>query len=340
MTRAGLERSRSAPDCSGRASPSRWHYEVRSQRERDAGLGVAVLGAGNVGANLSHKLLQRPGRMALLLVADTDAAAVGLRNLQAPGLAFSDRGVSAVVEDSRIDLVFDATTATAHHEHAPLLREARKVVIDLTPSGLGPVVIPHVNLTEHLASPDDLSLATSAGQATVPLVRELAGLVPLLYVEVVSVVASASVGLGMRLDMDESAAATARALKELGGACHAKAITILNPADPPVPMRSTLYAVFAREVDHEQVTESLREAIADVQVLLPGYGVTTAPRFETPDTPWGRRTTLVLHIEVIGAGSPLSPCVGNLELITCAARDLGEELAWRLLPADGLAVTS
>jgi acetaldehyde dehydrogenase len=312
---------------------------MSATRPRHGRLGVAILGAGYVGDDLVRRLAQRPESMELLLAADTDARAVGLRRARGLGIPVSSRGVAAILGDPAIELVFDATTASAHVEHAPLLRRAGKLVIDLTPAALGPCVVPLVNLTRHLGA-DDVSLASAAAQATVPVVRELSRLAPLVYGEVVSVLPSASVGPGSRRDVDEATDATARALRELGGVRHAKSITILSPAEPAPPMRCTLRAIPERELDEREVEESVLEAVRSLRDRFAGYRLASGPRFETRDTPWGRRVTITLRVEVAGDGDPDGGSAGNLDLVSVCARDLGEELAGRRVPAEIAAVRS
>jgi len=298
-------------------------------RPRHGRLAVAILGAGAVGDDLIRRLAQRPGRMELLLVADTDAGAVGLRRARGLGIPVSACGVAPILADPAIELVFDATTASAHVEHAPLLRRAGKLVIDLTPASLGPCVVPLVNLARHLCV-DDVSLVSSAAQAVVPIVRELSWLAPLVYAEVVCVLPSASLGPGSRRDIDEATAATARALMELGGVSHAKSMTILTPAEPAPPMRCTLRAILGRNVDEGAVEESVHAAVGTLSQRFAGYRLANGPRFETKDSPWGRRATITLCVEVAAADEPDGAHAGNLELVSVPARDLGEELAgWR-----------
>lgn len=298
----------------------------RDQPVGKRSLGVAVLGAGQVGGDLVHQLTAQAARLELLLVSDHDPHAAGLQRALDLGVSVSYGGVAAVVQDARVDLVFDATTAAAHREHAPQLARAGKTVIDLTPAVVGALVVPLVNLTEHLHS-ENLSLATSAVQAAVPVVRELASLGELSYVEVVSVLASTSVGSGMRQDIDECTVATRLALTEIAGARRAKAITVLSPAEPPAPMRLALYCVLGSHVDGDQATESVRDAVGDYHERLPGYDLVGTPQLETRDTPWGRRTVLTVRLEVAGTERHGDLCPGNVEVMTVAARDLAVELA-------------
>jgi acetaldehyde dehydrogenase len=302
-------------------------------QERQPGrLGVAVLGAGKLGGDLVDRLAQRRRSLELLLVADTDASAIGVRRAREAGVPTSGRGVDAVLKQPAVELVFDATTASAHVDHAPRLRRAGKLVIDLTPAALGPCVVPLVNLTRHLDA-GELSVGTSAAQALVPVARGLAWLSPLIYVEAVTVLASTALGPGGRRDMEQATTATARALEELAGAGQAKVITVVSPAEPPVPMRVTLRAVPERPVAEPEVVEAAGDAVDSLAERLPGYRLVGGPRLETKDTPWGRRTTVVLRVEVCGTGEPVRSHAGSLDLVNTVALDLGEELAGRMAPA-------
>jgi acetaldehyde dehydrogenase len=312
---------------------------MNSAQPGEGRIGVGILGAGRVGGDLVHKLAERPESMELLLVADTDASAIGLRSARSLGIPHSHHGIDAILADPAIQLVFDASTTAAHSEHAPCLRRAGKRMIDLTASALGPCVVPLVNLGRHLDG-DDLSLGSAAAQAIVPVARGLSWLSPFVYAEAVSVLASASVGPGARQDIDEAATATARALEDLGGARQAKAITILSPAEPPVPMRITFRAVPERPVDEQAVAEAVAEAVDSLAALLPGYRLTSAPRLDPKDTPWGKRTTIVLRVEVTGAGALLGPYAGNLDVMSATASALGAEVAGRLVHSEPVAVPS
>ena len=294
---------------------------------------AAILGAGNVATDLVHKLLAGPGRTELALVAATAADDEGLARARGLGVETSPDGVEAVLEEPEIRIVFDATTATAHARHARLLAEAGKVAVDLTPAAAGPPVVPAVNAGEHLEA-ENVSLLTCPAQAAVPLAHAVSRVVPTLYAEVVSTLASASAGPGLRRNVDELVAVTARGLERLGGARHGKAIVVLSPASPPVTMRNTLYVVPDDEVPEDEVVGSVLRAVEEVQRSVPGYRLRDEPAFERRETPWGLRTIVVLLLEVEGAGDSLPSYAGNLDVTTVAARDVGERLAGHLLRAE------
>lgn len=291
---------------------------------------AAILGSGNIGTDLMMKLLRQPGHVELALVAGIDPDSAGLARARSLGVPASTAGVETILEAPEIRLVFDATSAGAHRRHAPRLRAAGKVVIDLTPAALGPYVVPPVNLGRHLNEPD-VNLITCGGQATIPLVHAISRVAPVRYAEIVSTVASASAGPGTRQNIDEFTFTTARGLETIGGAQQGKAIIILNPAEPPLIMRNTVYAVPAgEESDAEAIRTSVEQAALEVRRYVPGYRL-KPPVFDLRQTPWGRRSVVTLLLEVEGAGDFLPPYAGNLDIMTASARRVGEVLARHLL---------
>lgn len=302
---------------------------MRPGGPEDGRVGVAVLGAGKVGSRLVRELHGAAGRMELRLVSDADTACDGLRLARELEVETGSRGVDEVVERPDVAIVFDATSAGAHRGHAGRLRAAGKVSIDLTPAAAGPFVVPLVNLAER-AGEDDLSLLTCPAQVAIPVVHALTRLAPALYAEAVSTLASASVGPGTRRHIDEFTSVTARGLEELGGAEHGKSILVLSPAEPPVAMRTTVYVVPHGAVDEQAVDGALRTAVAEMQRLVPGYRLRGEPAVDERDTPWGRRPTVAVTVDVAGAGDGLARC-GNLDVAAAAARLAGEEVARRLL---------
>jgi acetaldehyde dehydrogenase len=293
---------------------------------------VAVLGSGNVATDLVSKLLDRPGLLELVLVAGVDPRSKGLAHARDLGVSTSHEGLDTVVQDPEIGVVFDATSARAHGAHAPLLEEAGKVAVDLTPASVGPYVVPVANLTEHLDVPN-VSLATCAAQAAIPLAHAVSRVTPILYAEAVTTVASVSAGPATREDIDAFTRVTARGLERVGGARHGKAIVILSPADPPVPMRCTLYAVPEGDFDEAEIVASVEGVVAELQRSVPGYRLKGEPAFEARATRWGERRTVRLLVEVRGAGDFLPEFAGNLDVTTVAARTVGEQLARQLRPA-------
>jgi acetaldehyde dehydrogenase len=287
---------------------------------------AAILGTGNIGTDLMFKLLKQPGRLELALFAGIDPASHGLARARALGVPVSDRGIDAILEAPDIRLVFDATSAKAHLRHAPALAAAGRIAIDLTPAAVGPGVVPPVNLHAHPGLPN-VNLITCGGQATIPLVHAVSRVTPVAYAEIVSTIASASAGPGTRQNIDEFTFTTARGLESLGGATRAKAIIILNPADPPVLMRNTIYVMPAGDFDEAAVTRSVEQMAAEVQAYVPGYRLQGPPVFDEVKTPTGPRRTLTLLLEVEGAGDYLPKYAGNLDIMTAAARQVAEVFA-------------
>jgi acetaldehyde dehydrogenase len=292
---------------------------------------VAILGSGNIGSDLMFKIAREPGHMELALLAGIEAQSEGLAQARALGINASHEGIRPILDDPHIRIVFDATSAYAHVRHAKLLREAGRIAIDLTPAARGPYVVPPVNLGAHLDEAN-VNLITCGGQATIPLVYALSRVTPIAYAEMISTIASLSAGPGTRQNIDEFTHTTARGLEALGGAKRGKAIIILNPADPPILMRNTIYALLeTNEVDRKAIVVSVEEMVAAVQAYVPGYRLKNEPVFELRDTPAGQKTLVAMLLEVTGAGDYLPPYAGNLDIMTASARQVGELFARRLL---------
>ena len=291
---------------------------------------VAIIGSGNIGSDLMYKLLKQPGHMELVMLAGIDPASEGLARARAFGIRASDEGIKAILEDPDIKIVFDATSAKAHVRHAKALREAERIAVDLTPAARGPYVVPPANLKEHLDEVN-VNMVTCGGQATTPLVYAVSRVTPVRYAEMVSTVASLSAGPGTRQNIDEFTETTAKALEVVGGAQQGKAIIILNPADPPIMMRNTVYVIPEGEFDEAAVTTSIEQMVAEVQTYVPGYHLKNQPVVEVRNTPWGKRTIMTMLLEVEGAGDYLPRHAGNLDIMTASARRVGELLAQRLL---------
>jgi len=292
---------------------------------------VAIVGSGNIGTDLMYKLLEEPGHMELEMVAGIEPESEGLKRARDEGIEATAEGIQPVLDDPEIKIVFEATSAKAHVENAPKYKEAGKIAVDLTPAAQGPYLVPTANLTEHLDE-DNVNLMTCGAQATVPMAYAVSRVTPVRYAEMVSTVASTSAGPGTRQNIDEFTFTTARGLEEIGGAQEGKAIIILNPADPPLIMRNTVYVIPEEdEVDEDEIADSVEEVVSEVQKAVPGYQLKNGPSFDERDTPWGKKPVIMMFLEVEGAGHFLPKYSGNLDIMTAAARQVGEGFARHLL---------
>ena len=285
---------------------------------------VAILGSGNIGTDLMYKILRQPGHMELALLVGIDPKSEGLAHARESGIHVSHRGIEAILEQDSIQIVFDATSAHAHVQHAQALKAAGRIAIDLTPAAIGPYVVPSVNLGAHL-SEQNVNMITCGGQATIPLVFAVSRVTQVDYAEMVSTIASLSAGPGTRQNIDEFTFTTSRGLEAIGGAKRGKAIIILNPAQPPIMMTNTIYCMpSVNEVDEDAIRTSVGEMVKSIQSYVPGYCLKSPPVFEKRDTPSGKRLVVTMFLQVTGAGDYLPIYAGNLDIMTSAARQVGQ----------------
>jgi acetaldehyde dehydrogenase len=288
---------------------------------------VAILGSGNIGTDLMYKL-KRSALLRPMLMAGIIPDSEGLARARQEGLATTTDGIEGLLKQKEsFDIVFDATTAAAHKQHAPLLNNAGKIAIDLTPAAVGPYVIPLVNLDEHVGAMN-VNLVSCGGQATVPLVSALDELAPVEYAEIVATIASKSAGPGTRQNIDEFTDTTARGLEKIGGAARGKAIIVLNPAEPPILMRNTVYGVLA-DADEAKILRSIEAMVERIQQYVPGYRLRAKPLIQDI-TNGERKKKVTLFVEVEGAGDFLPKYAGNLDIMTSAAVKVGEEIGRHL----------
>jgi acetaldehyde dehydrogenase len=295
-------------------------------------LTAAIVGSGNIGTDLLHKLLRSP-LIEPRWMAGIDPDSPGLRRAAELGVAAGAGGADwLLAQDPLPDLVFEATSAAVHRAHAPLYAAAGIRAVDLTPAALGPLVVPEVNLREHLGAPN-LNLITCGGQATIPLVHAVTRVTPVSYAEIVASESSRSAGPGTRANIDEFTRTTGRALASVGGAARGKAIVVLNPADPPLVMRDTVFCAIGPEADTAAVAASIVAMVAAVARYVPGYRLLNEPQFDPPSAATGGQTRVGIFVEIAGAGDFLPRYAGNLDIMTAAATRVGEELARSAVPA-------
>lgn len=286
---------------------------------------AAVVGTGNIGTDLVYKL-SRSDALELRYVIGIDPDSEGLRRADDLGYETSAEGVDWLLSrDELPDIVFEATSAGVHLGNAPRYEEAGIRAVDLTPAARGPYVVPPVNLLGHIDEPN-VNMVTCGGQATIPIVHAVSKVTPVAYAEIVATVASVSAGPGTRNNIDEFTRTTASAVEVLGSARKGKAIIILNPAEPPLMMRDTIFCSLEPDADADKVTASIEEVVAEVQVYAPGYRLRVPPQIERDVTADGRGR-VATFIEVEGAGDFLPPYSGNLDIMTAAAARVGDQIA-------------
>jgi acetaldehyde dehydrogenase len=281
-------------------------------------LRVGIIGTGNIGSDLLFKVLRSP-LLTCGLFTGRNKDSEGIARARALGIPTSFDSIKAIVDHpERIDIAIDTTTAASHVEHAAILKKLHTFVIDLTPSRLGYLCVPAINLDTALTK-ENVNLVTCGGQTLIPIAKAIMDVHPdTAYIEMVGSIASKSAGPGTRANIEEYILTTTSALKEFSGVPRAKAILILNPAEPPILMHNTLYA----EIPNPNI-EALQERIAavarDIQSYVPGYRVAIGPMIE--------RGRVVVMVEVVGRGDFLPAYAGNLDIITCAAVRVAEAYA-------------
>jgi acetaldehyde/propanal dehydrogenase len=287
---------------------------------------AAIIGPGNIGTDLLYKA-RRSSLINPVWMVGIDANSEGLRRAEGMGVKTTARGVDGLIpsiDDDRIRIAFDATSAYVHCENSAKLTVRGVLMIDLTPAAIGPFCIPPVNLKEHVGKREgNLNMVSCGAQATVPIVAAVSRVQPVEYAEIVATVSSRSVGPGTRQNIDEFTRTTTAAVESVGGAARGKAIIIINPAEPSIIMRDTVHCRTADEPNKDAITESIHAMVREVQKYVPGYQLRNGPVFD------GRRVSTFMEVE--GLGDYLPKYAGNLDIMTAAALRTAEMYAEEIL---------
>lgn len=291
---------------------------------------AAIIGSGNIGTDLMYKL-ERSELIELTAMVGIDEKSDGLKRAEQKGYKIFSNGIDGMIENPDIaEIVFDATSAKAHVRHAKVLKELGIMAIDLTPAARGPFFCPAVNTYQSDVKLDNVNMITCGGQATIPIVHAINRVADVSYGEIVATISSLSAGPGTRANIDEFTITTRRGIEEVGGADRGKALIILNPADPPILMRDTVYCE-VKSMDESAIRASILEMVKKVNEYVPGYRLKQEPLFD------GNRVTVFIEVE--GAGDYFPAYAGNLDIMTAAAVRVAEDFA-RSMQKDHMVNTS
>jgi acetaldehyde dehydrogenase len=295
-------------------------------------LTAAIVGPGNIGTDLLAKLERVTSLDVGYVIGVVESD--GLVRARSRGIEASSEGVDWLLRQTPLpDIVFEATSAGAHRAHAEKYVAAGIQAVDLTPAHLGPMVCPPVNLRDHLDAPN-VSMITCGGQATIPMVHAVSRVTPVAYAEIVASVASRGAGPGTRANIDEFTETTSQAVVEVGGAQRGKAIIVLNPVEPPMIMRDTVFCAIDPDADRDAIADSVHSMVAEVQQYVPGYTLKADPQFDDPRDAWSGRARVAIFLEVRGNGDYLPEYAGNLDIMTAAAARVGDLMAQARTGAD------
>jgi acetaldehyde dehydrogenase len=306
--------------------------------KQDKKMQVAIIGSGNIGTDLMIKVMRHSQYLTMGAMVGIDPASDGLARAARLGVPITADGIDGLVRlpnFAQIGIAFDATSAGAHAMHNQVLQQHGVQVIDLTPAAIGPYVVPVVNLEQHLTAPN-INMVTCGGQATIPMVRAVSRVAAVHYAEIVASIASKSAGPGTRANIDEFTETTSKAIVQVGGARHGKAIIVLNPAEPPLIMRDTVYCLAELGADQDAIRASVREMAAAVTAYVPGYRLKQEVQFDVFDGAHalnipgvgklaGLKVSIFLEVE--GAAHYLPAYAGNLDIMTSAALAAAERFA-------------
>ncbi|RQR43655.1 acetaldehyde dehydrogenase (acetylating) [Burkholderia sp. Bp9140] len=306
-------------------------------------LKAAIIGSGNIGTDLMIKILRHGRHIEMGAMVGIDPASDGLARAARMGVATTHEGAEGLTRlpvFADIDIVFDATSASAHVKNDAFLRSIKPGIrmVDLTPAAIGPYCIPVVNGDAHLDA-SNVNMVTCGGQATIPMVAAVARVAKVHYGEIIASISSKSAGPGTRANIDEFTETTSKAIEVVGGATKGKAIIVLNPAEPPLIMRDTVYTL-SDFADEQTIADSVARMVADVQAYVPGYRLKQHVQFDRIEQPiripgvadriTGLKTSIFLEVE--GAAHYLPAYAGNLDIMTSAALHTAEHMAARMLP--------
>jgi len=308
-------------------------------------ISVAIIGSGNIGTDLMIKILRNGKHLKMAAMVGIDPASDGLARADRLGVATTASGIDgllALPNFKDIRIVFDATSAGAHAHHNEVLQQHGVKVIDLTPAAIGPYTIPAINLDAELDAPN-INMVTCGGQATIPMVAAVSRVAKVHYAEIIASISSKSAGPGTRANIDEFTETTSQAIEKLGGAQRGKAIIVLNPAEPPLIMRDTVF-VLSEPGSQDEIERSIEDMVASVQSYVPGYRLKQKVQFEVipEDAPVnvpglgklsGLKTSVFLEVE--GAAHYLPAYAGNLDIMTSAAMACAERIASTRMNAEG-----
>lgn len=298
---------------------------------------VAIIGSGNIATDLMLKIMRTSKVLEMAVLVGIDPQSEGLARARRIGVAVTHKGLQGLLELPTFDqvrIVFDATSAKAHVLHDEVLRKLSKTIIDMTPAALGPYTVPVVNMESNLDEPN-INMVSCGGQATIPIVAAVNSVAQVHYAEIIASISSKSAGPGTRANIDEFTATTALGVERVGGAAKGKAVIILNPAEPPLLMRNTVYAL-SDMADEDRIAAAVDQMVARVKAYVPGYQLKQAVQFERfgANSPLtipgygefiGLKSSIFLQVE--GAGHYLPAYAGNLDIMTSAALATGERLA-------------